>query len=70
MAAIQAVKSVPKKTFAVMADGVFAGLAQENASMNQCLADPVVIANIRKLETITGSRESELDLPATIAANV
>ena len=69
MAAILAVKSVQKKTFAVLADGVLAGLAQENASMNQCLADPVVIAQIRKLAEITGTRENELDLPATIASN-
>ncbi len=69
IAAIQAVKSVSKQTFSVMTDGIFAGLAQENTSMNQCLADPVVIDNIRLLAKITANTDNELDLPATIAAN-
>ncbi len=67
-AAIQAVKSVLQQTFSGLNDGVFAGLAQENAAMNQCLANPVVIDQLRLLAENTGSRAQELDLPATIAA--
>ena len=68
ISAIQAVKSVPKKTFSVMSEGVFAGLAQENVAMAQCLADPVVIGKLRQLAASSGTRENELDLPKTIAA--
>jgi len=66
--AILAVKSVTRKTSSVMGESILAGLAQENESMYQCLADPVVMANIRKLAAITGSRETELDLLATITS--
>ena len=65
--AIQAVKSVPKETFALMKDGMLAGMTQENVSMGQCLSDPVVNASIRKLAENSGTRDTELNLPDTIA---
>jgi enoyl-CoA hydratase/carnithine racemase len=68
IAAIGAVKSVPKKTFSVMNQSVFAGLAQENVAMAQCLTDPVVIERLRQLAASSGTRENELDLPKTIGA--
>jgi enoyl-CoA hydratase/carnithine racemase len=68
ISAIAAVKSVPKKTFSVVSEGVFAGLAQENVAMAQCLADPVVIEKLRQLAASSGTHENELDLPKTIAA--
>ncbi len=64
----QAVKSVLKQTFSGMNEGVFAGLAQENASMNECLANPAVLEQLKLLADISGKREQELDLPATIAS--
>jgi enoyl-CoA hydratase/carnithine racemase len=66
--AILAVKSVTRKTSSLMRESILAGLAQENESMYQCLADQVVIANIRKLAAVTGSRDTELDLLATITS--
>jgi hypothetical protein len=51
-----------------MAQGVLAGLTQENTAMNDCLADPQVIARLRELGAKAGTRESELDLPASIEA--
>ena len=68
ISAIQAIKSVPKKTFSVMSEGVLSGLAQENVAMVQCLADPAVIEKLRQLAVNSGTRENELDLPKTIAA--
>jgi enoyl-CoA hydratase/carnithine racemase len=65
---IQAIKSVSRATTAPMAQGVLAGLAQENTSMNDCLADPQVVARLRELGAKAGTRESELDLPASIEA--
>jgi enoyl-CoA hydratase/carnithine racemase len=67
ISAIGAVKSVPKKTFSAMTEGVLAGLAQENLAMAQCLADPVVIEKLHQLASSSGTREYELDLPKTIA---
>ena len=67
-AAIRAIKSVLKKTFGPLAGGVLAGLEQENAAMRECLANPAVIEALRLLATNTGTREQELDLPATIAS--
>ncbi len=67
-AANQAVKSVLKHTFSGMTEGVLAGLAQENASMNECLADPAVLAQLKLLAENSGTRDKELDLPATIAS--
>jgi len=67
-AANQAVKSVLKQTFSGMTEGVLAGLAQENASMNECLADPTVLAQLKLLAENSGTRDKELDLPATIAS--
>ena len=64
--AIQAIKSVTKATVAPMAPGVLAGLAAENTSMNECFADPEVLARLRELGMKSGKREFELDLPATI----
>ena len=64
--AIQAIKSVTKATVAPMAPGVLAGLAAENTAMNECLADPEVLARLRELGMKSGKRETELDLPATI----
>jgi enoyl-CoA hydratase/carnithine racemase len=68
IAAIGAVKSVPKKTFSAMNESVFAGLSQENVAMAQCLTDPVVIERLRQLAASSGTRENELDLPKTIGA--
>ena len=67
-AANQAVKSVLKQTFSGMNEGVFAGLAQENRAMNECLAEPVVLEQLKLLAENSGNREQELDLPATIAS--
>lgn len=64
--AIQAIKSVTKATVAPMAPGVLAGLAAENTAMNECFADPEVLARLRELGMKSGKREFELDLPATI----
>lgn len=63
---IQAIKAVSKVTVASMADGLLAGLAQENASMAECLSDPVVLERLKVLAVNAGTREAELDLPATI----
>ena len=67
-AANQAVKSVLKQTFSGMNEGVFAGLAQENLAMNECLSDPVVFEQLKLLAENSGNREQELDLPATISS--
>jgi enoyl-CoA hydratase/carnithine racemase len=64
--AIQAIKSVTKATVAPMAPGILAGLAAENTAMNECFADPEVLARLRELGMKSGKRETELDLPATI----
>ena len=63
---IQAIKSVTRATVAPMAPGVLAGLAAENAAMNECLADPEVLARLRELGIRSGKRETELNLPATV----
>ena len=64
--AIQAIKSVTKATVAPMAPGILAGLAAENTAMNECFADPEVLARLRELGMKSGKRETELDFPATI----
>jgi enoyl-CoA hydratase/carnithine racemase len=64
--AVQAIKSVTKATVAPMAPGILAGLAAENTAMNECFADPEVLARLRELGMKSGKRETELDLPATI----
>lgn len=66
--AIKAIKAVAKLTSGATTDGLLAGLAQENVSMVECLADPVVLERLKALAAAAGSREAELDLPATIAA--
>ena len=63
---IKAIKSVARATTAVMTEGVLAGLARENAAMNECLSDPKVIERLRALAAAEGTREAELDLPAAI----
>jgi enoyl-CoA hydratase/carnithine racemase len=65
---IQAIKSVSRATVAPMAAGVLAGLAKENAAMGECLSDPDVLARLRELGAKSGTRDTELDLPATIDA--
>jgi enoyl-CoA hydratase/carnithine racemase len=65
---IQAIKAVSGATVASMKDGVLAGLAQENASMVACLSDPDVLARLKGFAAAEGTRESELDLPATLDA--
>lgn len=64
--AILAVKSVTKSVVSVLGESIQAGMTKENELMNQCLSDPSVIAIIRKLAAITGSRDTEIDLLATI----
>jgi len=67
-AANRAVKSVLKQTFSGMSAGVFAGLAQENMAMNECLANPAVLEQLTLLAKNSGTQALELDLPGTIAS--
>ena len=67
-AVVRAIKSVVKITAASMKDGVLAGMTEENAMMSQCLSDPLVLSRLRELNAGAGTRETELDLPATISA--
>jgi hypothetical protein len=42
------------------------GLAQENASMLECLSSPEVFEGLQALAEKSGTRESEIDLIKTI----
>jgi len=68
LAVIQAIKSVSRETMSDMQPAVLRGLAQENTAMAQCLANPLVIEKLRGLAEAEGVRDTELDLPAVLAA--
>jgi enoyl-CoA hydratase/carnithine racemase len=64
--AIKAVKATVKKPFEALNAGVLSGLAQENASMLECLSSPEVFEGLQALAEKSGTRESEIDLVKTI----
>lgn len=51
-----------------MVDAFFAGLAAENDGFRQALADGRLVASARRHLELGQTRETELDLPATIAS--
>jgi len=65
--AIAAVKATYAKTIEGLADGVMAGLAQENESMVACLSDPKVFESLQLLAENSGTYDNEIDLPKTIS---
>ncbi len=67
IAAIQAVKATLKKSTEGFTAGVMAGLAQENASMVECISDPAVFESLQLLAQKSGTYDSEIDLPKTIS---
>lgn len=64
--AVSAVKATVKKPFESLQEGLLAGFAQENTSMVECISNPEVFAALQALAANSGSRETELDLEATI----